>query len=218
MHLTGQQQEALLLNRRSHLQRMRSIYQERHNLNMQVGRGGGGGARARAVCVSPPGAQVAKLAAFLLRGAVGLSSVHSLGWPPVTPPPIPASRPLAIAMLGASSSQTPTPTPNPKPQPHAHTPPPTHPHPSLTTPPRCRQAMALMLPHSSHNPAEDNTVEGRMTSMSHSGYLPLARSSAELSNVLDKIKVGGGWRGRGGRGAACVGCCGGTVREWRFAG
>ncbi|PSC67155.1 golgin subfamily B member, partial [Micractinium conductrix] len=35
MHLTGQQQEALLLNRRSHLQRMRSIYQERHNLNMQ---------------------------------------------------------------------------------------------------------------------------------------------------------------------------------------
>ena len=57
MHLTGQQQEALLLNRRSHLQRMRSIYQERHNLNMQVGRGGGGRrARAGGVCVPARGA------------------------------------------------------------------------------------------------------------------------------------------------------------------
>ena len=37
MALTGEQQEQLLLNRRAHLQRMRAIYQERHNLNMQVG-------------------------------------------------------------------------------------------------------------------------------------------------------------------------------------
>ena len=36
MALTGAQQEQLLLNRRAHLQRMRGIYQERHNLNMQV--------------------------------------------------------------------------------------------------------------------------------------------------------------------------------------
>lgn len=37
MRLSEDQQEQLLLNRRSHLQRMRAIYQERHNLNMQVG-------------------------------------------------------------------------------------------------------------------------------------------------------------------------------------
>ena len=37
MHLSGEQQEGLLLNRRSHLARMRAIYQERHNLNMEVG-------------------------------------------------------------------------------------------------------------------------------------------------------------------------------------
>ncbi|PRW58753.1 hypothetical protein C2E21_2067 [Chlorella sorokiniana] len=84
MALTGEQQEQLLLNRRAHLQRMRGIYQERHNLNMQ--------------------------------------------------------------------------------------------------------AMSLMLPHSSRNPAEDNTVEGRLASMSSAGYLPVAKSSAELGDVLDRIK------------------------------
>ncbi|KAL4448105.1 hypothetical protein ABPG75_005324 [Micractinium tetrahymenae] len=84
MQLAPQQQENLLLSRRSHLQHMRAIYQERHNLNMQ--------------------------------------------------------------------------------------------------------AMALMLPHSSRNPAEDNTVEGRLANMSQAGYLPVAKSSAELSDVLDKIK------------------------------
>jgi hypothetical protein len=36
MHLSQQQQEVLLLNRRSHLQRMRCIYLERQGLNMQV--------------------------------------------------------------------------------------------------------------------------------------------------------------------------------------
>lgn len=36
MALTGEQQQQLLLNRRAHLQRMRGIYQERHNLNMQA--------------------------------------------------------------------------------------------------------------------------------------------------------------------------------------
>ena len=46
-----------------------------------------------------------------------------------------------------------------------------------------------MLPHSSRNPAEDNTVEGRLANMSQGGYLHVARSSAELSDVLDKIKV-----------------------------
>lgn len=38
MQLSPQQQEHLLLSRRSHLQHMRAIYQERHNLNMKVGR------------------------------------------------------------------------------------------------------------------------------------------------------------------------------------
>ena len=94
MHLVGEQQEHLLLLRRSHLSRMRGIYQERHNLNMQ--------------------------------------------------------------------------------------------------------AMQLMLPHTSANPAEDNTVEGRLSSMSISGYLDVARSSALLGEVLDKIKV---------RVCACVGVC-----------
>lgn len=84
MQLSRQQQEQLLLSRRSHLQHMRAIYQERHNLNMK--------------------------------------------------------------------------------------------------------AMALMLPHSSLNPAEDNTVEGRLANMSQAGYLPVAKSSAELSDVLDAIK------------------------------
>lgn len=84
MQLTGEQGEHLLLSRTAHLQRMRVIYQERHNLNMQ--------------------------------------------------------------------------------------------------------AMGLMLPHSSRNPSEDNTVEGRLASMSQGGYLPVAKSSAELSDVLDKIK------------------------------
>ncbi|KAL4859779.1 hypothetical protein ACK3TF_000063 [Chlorella vulgaris] len=84
MHLSQQQQEVLLLNRRSHLQRMRCIYLERQGLNMQ--------------------------------------------------------------------------------------------------------AMSLMLPHSSPNPAEDNTVEGRMANMSSAGYLQVAKSSAELGEVLDRIK------------------------------
>ncbi len=56
-------------------------------------------------------------------------------------------------------------------------------------PPLVPQAMALMLPHSSQNPAEDNTVEGRLANMSQAGYLPVAKSSAELSDVLDQIKV-----------------------------
>lgn len=64
--------------------------------------------------------------------------------------------------------------------------------------PRPLQAMSLMLPHTSRNPAEDNTVEGRLASMSSAGYLPVAKSSAELGDVLDRIKVGwvGGWAGR----------------------
>lgn len=62
-----------------------------------------------------------------------------------------------------------------------------------------------MLPHTSRNPAEDNTVEGRLASMSSAGYLPVAKSSAELGDVLDRIKVGwGGW----------VGGQGGPKWEW----
>jgi hypothetical protein len=52
------------------------------------------------------------------------------------------------------------------------------------------QAMALMLPHAGRDPAGDTTVEGRLASMSRSGYLRVARASAELGDVLDKIKVG----------------------------
>jgi hypothetical protein len=50
------------------------------------------------------------------------------------------------------------------------------------------QAMALMLPHHSRNPAEDNTLEGKMENISNYGYLPVAKSNAELASVLDQIK------------------------------
>ena len=48
--------------------------------------------------------------------------------------------------------------------------------------------MALMLPHQSRNPYEDNTVEGRLHNISSCGYLAIARSNAELGAVLDKVK------------------------------
>ena len=48
--------------------------------------------------------------------------------------------------------------------------------------------MALMLPHHSRNPAEDNTLEGKMENISNFGYLPVAKSNAELASVLDNIK------------------------------
>jgi hypothetical protein len=50
------------------------------------------------------------------------------------------------------------------------------------------EAMALMLPHHSRNPAEDNTLEGKMENISNYGYLPVAKSNAELASVLDGIK------------------------------
>lgn len=50
------------------------------------------------------------------------------------------------------------------------------------------QAMALMLPHHSRNPVEDNTLEGKMENISNFGYLPVAKSNAELVSVLDSIK------------------------------
>ena len=50
------------------------------------------------------------------------------------------------------------------------------------------QAMALMLPHQSRNPAEDNTLEGKMENISNFGYLPVAKSNAVLASVLDHIK------------------------------
>lgn len=50
------------------------------------------------------------------------------------------------------------------------------------------EAMVLMLPHHSANPGEDNTVEGKMNNISTAGYLPVAKSNAELATVLDKIK------------------------------
>jgi hypothetical protein len=50
------------------------------------------------------------------------------------------------------------------------------------------EAMRLMLPHHSRNPAEDNTLEGKMENISHYGYLPVAKSNAELAAVLDAIK------------------------------
>jgi len=50
------------------------------------------------------------------------------------------------------------------------------------------QAMALMLPQQSRNPAEDNTLEGKMENISNFGYLPVAKSNAVLASVLDSIK------------------------------
>ncbi len=49
--------------------------------------------------------------------------------------------------------------------------------------------MALMLPQARQNPYDDGTAEGRRRGLSSSGYLAVARSSAELSEILDKIKV-----------------------------
>lgn len=62
------------------------------------------------------------------------------------------------------------------------------------------QAMSLMLPHQSRNPAEDNTVEGRLQNIASCGYLAIARSNAELGAVLDRVKVSlrGGWERAGG--------------------
>lgn len=53
-----------------------------------------------------------------------------------------------------------------------------------------------MLPHAGRHPYDDGTVEGRMGGIASGGYMAVARSSAELGAILDKIKVGG-WVFRG---------------------
>lgn len=50
------------------------------------------------------------------------------------------------------------------------------------------QAMALMLPSRSQDPALDNTVEGKLENIATRGYLPVAKSNAELAIVLDSMK------------------------------
>lgn len=50
------------------------------------------------------------------------------------------------------------------------------------------KGMALLLPQQSNRVFSDTTVEGRMNAMSTASYLPIARSNAELSAVLDSIK------------------------------
>jgi len=50
------------------------------------------------------------------------------------------------------------------------------------------KGMALLLPQQSTRVFSDTTVEGRMNAMSTASYLPIARSNAELSAVLDCIK------------------------------
>jgi hypothetical protein len=60
-------------------------------------------------------------------------------------------------------------------------------YPHLAPPPV--QAMSLMLPHAGRNPFDDGTLEGHSRGLSSGGYLAVARSSAELGGILDKIKV-----------------------------
>jgi hypothetical protein len=50
------------------------------------------------------------------------------------------------------------------------------------------QAMALMLPSRNQDPALDNTVEGKLENIATRGYLPVAKSNAELAIVLDSMK------------------------------
>lgn len=50
------------------------------------------------------------------------------------------------------------------------------------------QAMALMLPSRSQDPALDNTVEGKLENIATRGYLPVAKTNAELAIVLDSMK------------------------------
>lgn len=49
-------------------------------------------------------------------------------------------------------------------------------------------AISKMLPHSSDEPENDMTIDGRMNSMSSGAYLPLARRNALLNEILDKVK------------------------------
>lgn len=49
-------------------------------------------------------------------------------------------------------------------------------------------AISKMLPHSSDEPENDMTIDGRMNSMSSGTYLPLARRNAQLNEILDKVK------------------------------
>lgn len=49
-------------------------------------------------------------------------------------------------------------------------------------------AISKMLPHSSDEPENDMTIDGRMNSMSNGTYLPLARRNAQLTEILDKVK------------------------------
>jgi len=49
-------------------------------------------------------------------------------------------------------------------------------------------AISKMLPHSSDEPENDMTIDGRMNSMSSGAYLPLARKNAQLNEILDKVK------------------------------
>lgn len=74
-----------------------------------------------------------------------------------------------------------------------------------------------MLPHSGQAGRGDTTVEGRLACLSDAGYLPVAQSSAQLGEVLDRIKVrgrAGGWQGCGG---ACIqerARAGGRCGDW----
>lgn len=153
MRLSGQQQEQLLLNRRTHLQRMRAIYEERQSLNMQV-RGSLGTLAtsahqgSSAVC---PGT---------LSGTCG-GRLTACQWPRLAGPPL------------------------------------ARPHTSPRLPPR-PQAMSEMLPHGGLAGGHDTSVEGRLACLSEAGFTPVAKSSAELGEVLDRIKVNE-WKG-----AACL--------------
>lgn len=49
-------------------------------------------------------------------------------------------------------------------------------------------AISKMLPHSSDEPENDMTIDGRMHSMSSGTYLPLARRNAQLNEILDRVK------------------------------
>ena len=148
-----------------------------------------------------PGAHAGHLrGAARAQHAGGLDGlIPCLGWPIL---PAAAAHPACCCQFGGlalGSRRFPTGLALPRPALHRLTPVhistcPSPPRLPTSHPPT--QAMALMLPHTGHA-GGDSTVEGRLASLSEAGYLPVAKSSAELGDVLDRIKVGGWVAGEG---------------------
>lgn len=170
MQLSGEQQEHLLLSRRAHLQRMRTIYQERHNLNMQV--------RTGALCC-PSRVQGCLDSMALFVGA----TTHTLF------PCCALLRHRVLFHLVCDTSNLMG----------TNLPGIAHQCAALQAPTLCTMHCSLLLVLAGHGtdaaplqpqPRRGQHGGGAAGQHEPGGYLPVAKSSAELSDVLDKIKVG----------------------------